>query len=84
MEPNLTTYKGVWLYRISVQPIDAIMPIDFYFLTRCMADKFIEQYSNRHSKGFWTKVKKSFRGYDGDVIAKLASSFPDYLRIAKV
>lgn len=84
MEPILTTYKGVWVYRISVHPIDAIVPIEFYFLTRCMADKFCEQYSSRHSKNFWNRVKKSFRGYDGEVIAKLASSFPDYLRISKV
>lgn len=84
MEPILTTFQGMWLYRISVHPIDAIMPIDFYFLTRCMADKFIEQYSSRHSKDFWTKVKKSWRGYNGDVLIKIARSFPDYLRIAKV
>lgn len=82
MEPILTTFKGVWLYQISVHPIDAYTPIEFYFLTRCMADRFCEQYNSRHTQKYWDKVKNSWRGYDADILIGIAKLFPKYLRMS--
>lgn len=81
MEPKLIKFKDVWLYQISVHPTDSIEKVHFYFLNRNMAENFLGQYAAHHTYKFWSRLKNSWRGYDCNILYKLAIQIPDYLRL---
>lgn len=46
-----------------------------------MAENFLAQYAAHHTYKFWSRLKNSWRGYDCNILYKLAIQIPDYLRL---